>query len=78
MTIFSKAFWLGATERALKTFAQSLVAALVVGVGVLDIDWVGALSVAAAATLASLLTSVANADFTAGVVEPTNTHRADG
>lgn len=77
MTIWSKAFWLGAAERGLKTFAQSLVSALVVGVGVLDVDWTGAVSIAAVATAASLLTSIANSDFTAGVVEPANTHRAD-
>lgn len=65
--IWSSAFWRGAFERALKTFCQSLLAVLGVGgLGVLDVDWLGALSVAAVATLASLLTSIGNADFTAG------------
>lgn len=66
--ITTRAFWRGAFERALKTFAQSLLAVIGVGgLGVLDVDWIGALSVAAVATLASLLTSIGNAEFTAGV-----------
>ena len=35
-------------------------------VGILDVDWPGALSAAALATLVSLLTSVSQAEFTAG------------
>ena len=66
-TYTTPAFWHGAAERALKTFAQSLLAVLGVGVtGILDVDWVGALSAAALATLVSLLTSLAQPDFTAG------------
>ena len=69
--ITTRAFWRGAFERALKTFAQSLLAVIGVGgLGVLDVDWIGALSVAAVATLASLLTSIGNAEFTAGVPAP--------
>ena len=69
--IYTAAFWRGAFERALKTFCQSLLAVLGVGgLGVLDVDWLGALSVAAVATLASLLTSIGNADFTAGTPAP--------
>lgn len=65
--IWTVAFWKGATERAVKTVAQSLVAVVgVTGVGLLSIDWTGALSVAAAAGLASLLTSIGSADFVAG------------
>ena len=60
-------FWRGAAERALKTFAQSLLAILATGaVGILDVELVGALSAAALATLVSLLTSVSQAEFTAG------------
>ena len=69
--LWSSAFWRGAAERMVKTFAQSLLAVLGVGgLGVLDVDWLGALSVAAVATLASLLTSIGNADFTAGTPAP--------
>lgn len=65
--LFTKEFWSGAIERALKTVAQSVVAVLgVAGVGLLSIDWVQTLSVAAAAGLASILTSIADADRVAG------------
>lgn len=61
------AFWRGAAERAVKTFAQSLLAVLGVGVaGILEVDWVGALSAAGLATLVSLLTSLSQPEFTAG------------
>lgn len=70
--IWTKAFWQGATERAIKTFFQTLVAVCVAGtVGVefpgLDaIDWVDAASVAGFAAVLSLATSLGNAEFTAG------------
>ena len=65
--LWSIAFWRGATERALKTFAQALVAVIGVGaVGLLDVDWIGALSAALLATVVSVLTSIGNADFTSG------------
>ena len=61
--MFTRDFWVGAAERALKTVAQSVVAVLgVAGIGILSVDWVQTLSVAAAAGLASLLTSIADAD----------------
>ncbi|MCT1857338.1 holin [Micrococcus luteus] len=60
-------FWRGAAERAIKTFAQALLGVLTGGAtGVLDVDWVAALSVAALATIGSILTSLATPDFTAG------------
>ena len=65
--IWTTAFWKGLSERAIKTFAKSLAALLAAGtIGVLDVDWVSALSVAALTTLASVLTSIGNADFVAG------------
>lgn len=76
--IWTKAFWKGAAERAIKTLAQTLGGYLVVGVtGILDLDWTGALSVAGASALASVLTSIANPEFVAGktvevVVEDTS------
>lgn len=75
--IWTKQFWLGAAERAIKTVAQSLVAVLgVAGTGLLTVDWVAVLSVAGAAGLASLLTSIGSAEHVAGhQPEPA---RADG
>ena len=64
----TREFWAGTAERAIKTFAQALLGVLTGGAsGLLDVDWVAALSVAGLATLGSVLTSVATPDFTAGV-----------
>lgn len=68
--MFGKAFWKGAAERAIKTAAQSLLGVLGVGgIGVLDVDWQAATSVALVAALASVLTSISNPDFVAGAPE---------
>lgn len=57
--IFTKPFWTAAGERAIKTFAQALVAILGSNaVGLLDANWVAALSAAGMAALLSVLTSV--------------------
>ena len=65
--IWSAAFWRGAGERMIKTAAQALLAVIGVGaVGIMDVDWGGALSAAALAAVLSLITSIGNADFTAG------------
>src|SRR5690606_41334955 len=70
--IWTKAFWQGAAERAIKTFFQTLVAVCVAGTvgvefpGLGAIDWVDAASVAGLAAVLSLATSLGNADFTAG------------
>ena len=54
------AFWLDAAERAVRTFAQALVAVLAAGFVVTDgAAWTEALLSAAIAALISLLTSVA-------------------
>ena len=67
MSYFSRAFLAAAGERAVKTFAQTLAALLAAnGSGVLDVDWLGGLSVAASAAVVSLLSSVASG----GVGEP--------
>jgi hypothetical protein len=55
-----KLFWIAAGERAVKTFAQALVALLVAGVTVLTIDWQQGLAVAGTAAVVSVLTSVAS------------------
>jgi hypothetical protein len=60
--MFTTYFWKSALERAVKSFAQSLLAILgVAQVGVLDVDWLTALSTAAMAAALSILTSVASA-----------------
>ena len=62
--MFDQRFWIAAAERAVKTFAQTLVALIGTGaVGVMDLDWLQMLSVAATATILSVLTSVASANF---------------
>lgn len=50
-------------ERAVKTFAEMLVADISVGQGFGDIDWGRTLSVAGVATLISVLASVASFRF---------------
>ena len=58
--MFSAAFWLEATERALRTAAQALLGALTAGFVFTDAAaWGEALLSAAVAALISLLTSVA-------------------
>lgn len=69
--IWTLAFWKGATERAIKTLAQTLGAVFIVGVPIFDIDIRTALALAATATIASLLTSIGNAAFTAGSTQIT-------
>lgn len=68
--LWTLAFWKGLAERAVKTFAQSLAGLLTAGtIGILDVDWVTALSVSGLVTLASVLTSIGTADFVAGAPE---------
>lgn len=71
--IFTKSWLLGALERATKTAAQSLAAMFIVGVGIFEIDWVQALDLTAAVVIGSLITSIGNADFTAGTTTSTPT-----
>jgi hypothetical protein len=60
--MFTAFFWKCSLERALKSFAQSLLAVVGVGqVGVVDIAWPAALSTAATAGVLSILTSLASA-----------------
>ena len=64
----TREFWAGTAERAIKTFAQALLGVIMGGAsGLLDVDWVAALSVAGLATVGSILTSLSTPDFTAGV-----------
>lgn len=60
--MFSKVFLLSTAERAVKTFAQSLLAVLL-GSGAFDLftaDWKAIVATAATATVISVLTSIAS------------------
>jgi hypothetical protein len=60
--MFTVDFWRLTAERAARSFAQSLLAVLSVGgLGLLEVDWLTALSTAGMATLLSVLTSVGGA-----------------
>lgn len=66
--IWTKAFWKGAGERAIKTFFQTLVALIgTTAITVQDVSWLVVLSGALLATILSVATSIGNAEFTAGV-----------
>lgn len=56
----NKEFWKAAAVRAIKTFAQAMVAQIGAGsIGIVAFDWAGALSVSAMAAVLSLFTSLA-------------------
>jgi len=55
----NKIWWKAAGVRAIKTFAQALIAGIGTGVALLEVNWSYALSVAAVAAILSLLTSLA-------------------
>jgi len=58
-----KKFHAYATERALKTWAQTALATISVGaVGIFEVDWVNVFSVSSLALVMSLLTSVLQYD----------------
>lgn len=82
--MFSAQFWKDLAERAVKTFAQALVAVLAVSIGspVWHIDWLAALGIALTATLLSVLTSLASTATgdpdSASAVDYVGRHRAEG
>ena len=58
-SLWTARFWKDSAERAVKTFAQALAAALSAGAaGLLSVPWTDALSIAGMATVLSFLTSV--------------------
>ena len=61
-----KTFWLATLERALKTFAQALLATLGVDAALLSVNWPQVLSVAGGAALLSVLTSIGSAKLPMG------------
>lgn len=86
--MWTRAFWLGLGERAGKTAAQGFlygtglsmtVAAVGDGTGIafLDVPWLLGLQTAAVMAIFSAVTSVGNANFTAGTGY-TGQHRLDG
>jgi len=57
--MWTSKFWKESTERAVKTFAQTLVALLGAGsLNVLEVDWAQAIGVSVGAGLLSILTSL--------------------
>jgi hypothetical protein len=66
-TVFSKAFLLATTERAVRSFAASLASLLTAaGTGLLDTSWFEKLSVAGMAALVTVLLAVAGGTFGRG------------
>ena len=59
MGTYWKRFWIAAGIRALRTFAQALIATVPVDIAINEIGWVEALSIAATAAVLSILTSLA-------------------
>jgi len=75
--IWTKDFWKGTAERAIKTFFQTLVATVAVvaagdlaGIG--DVDWMLVASVSGLATILSVATSIGNAEATAAKAAATS------
>lgn len=58
----TRLFWFDAAERAIKTVAQTMVALLTASgvLGILDVEWIGVLSVSGLAGVVSILTSIAS------------------
>ena len=71
--IWTKEFWKGAGERAVKTFFQTFVALIGTSAVILqDVDWLFIGSGSTLAAILSLATSLGNADFTAGSPDDQN------
>lgn len=84
--LWTKEFWKGAGERAIKTFFQTFTAALLISAGadaipatgVEGVAWLAVLSVSTLSAILSLATSIGNANFTAGNVAEIVVIREDG
>ncbi|QNQ90707.1 holin [Corynebacterium poyangense] len=59
--MFTKQFGIDLAERAIKTFAQALIATIAVGTPIFAIDWQSGIGVAATAAVLSILTSIGSA-----------------
>ena len=64
--LWTKSFWMGAGERAIKTFFQSVVALIGTAQLIQSVDWKVVASGSLLATFLSLATSIGNANFTTG------------
>lgn len=63
--IFTLGFWKQATERAVKTFAQTALALSGAGaINVLTVDWQQVIGVSAGAAVLSYLTSIVSIEIT--------------
>ena len=61
-SLLTKVFWYATAERAVKTFAQTLVAVVSAGqLGLFEVAWAKAMSTAALGAVMSVLTSVGSA-----------------
>ncbi|MDV6299939.1 MULTISPECIES: holin [Dietzia] len=58
--MWTAAFWKDASERAVKTAAQTAGGVLIIGTPIWEIDWQAGLGITATATVLSLLTSIAS------------------
>ncbi|MDK9343241.1 holin [Propionibacterium freudenreichii] len=67
--IWTLAFWKGAGERAIKTAAQTAVGLMGTSALIQQVPWAVVASGTAFAVILSLITSIGNADFTAGAPE---------
>lgn len=57
----NKSFWKAVAIRAIRTFAQGMLAAIgTTAVGINQVDWVGAASIGATGAVISVLMAVAN------------------
>ena len=76
--MFGRYFWQSTAERAVKSFAQSLLALLSAGqIGLLQVAWLTTLSTAGMATLLSVLSSVASSRVGAAGTPSAVPHPAD-
>jgi len=55
----NKKWWKAAQIRAIKTVAQTAVSMITIGQAVMDVDWIGIVSVSVVAGVVSVLTSIA-------------------
>ncbi|MDO4630886.1 MAG: holin [Corynebacterium sp.] len=64
--MWTKIFWLDTADRAIRTFAQALLATVTVGDAIYQVDWQAGLGIAATAAVASVLTSISTSKVGAG------------
>lgn len=55
----TKSWWKAAGTRAIKTFAQTFIGSITVGLALNEVNWITVTSVSAVAAIYSLMTSIA-------------------